>query len=130
MPTTENKPTVGFISSAHFVDHVTGRTHPERPDRIRAITAAVRGAGPIASPDPFPNFHLDFGPFPETPLKVLELPEPVKADEQALRLVHPADHIERVRHLCEVGGGVLDQGDTPVCEHSYDIALLAVGALL
>ena len=30
---------MGFSSSPHFVDHLTGPHHPERPDRIRAIDA-------------------------------------------------------------------------------------------
>ena len=32
------------------------------------------------------------------------------ADEKWLLLVHPQKHIDRVRHVCEIGGGVLDQG--------------------
>ena len=47
---------VGFCSSPRFVEHVTGPHHPERPDRIRAIHRAVREAGLIDSPDPFPDF--------------------------------------------------------------------------
>ena len=129
---------VGYISSAHFIDHHTGPFHPERPDRIRAIAAAVRLAGLIDSPNPFPDFHLDFGPFdrlttsPMPPMggKLLELPEPNSADEKWLRLVHPSEHIEKIRHICELGSGVLDQGDTPVSERSFEIALLGVGALL
>jgi acetoin utilization deacetylase AcuC-like enzyme len=120
----------GYISSPHFVDHLTGPSHPERPDRLRAIASAVRLAGLIDSPNPFPNFHLDFGPFPAAPAKLLELPEPAPADEKWLLLVHPQEHVDRVRHVCEIGGGVLDQGDTPVCAQSFDIARRGVGALL
>ena len=121
---------VGFISSSHFIDHDTGPTHPQRPDRIRAIATAVRQAGLIDSPNPFPNFHLDFGPFPSTAAKLLELSEPTPVDEKWLRLVHPQHHIDRIRNLCHSGGGLLDEGDTPVGEHSFDIAKLAVGAVL
>src|SRR5947208_13381364 len=53
--------TVGFSSSPRFVEHVTGPHHPERPDRIRAIHRAVREAGLIDSPDPFPEFQIDLG---------------------------------------------------------------------
>jgi acetoin utilization deacetylase AcuC-like enzyme len=122
---------VGFISSSRFTNHDTGPNHPERPDRIRAIAAAVRVAGLINSPNPFADFHLDIGPFDGLPFggKLLELPEPEPAAEKWLRLVHTPAHIERVRHVCQFGG-VLDQGDTPVCKHSFDIALLSVGAVL
>ncbi|MDB5301908.1 MAG: putative Deacetylase, histone deacetylase family [Phycisphaerales bacterium] len=121
---------VYFSSSPRFVDHRTGPQHPERPDRIRAVAAAVRAAGLVDSPNPFPEFSLDFGSFPPAPGKVLELPEPQLADEKWIELIHPRAHIERVRHVCEIGGGVLDQGDTPVSEQSFDVAKLAVGAVL
>ena len=47
-----------------------------------------------------------------------------------MQLIHSQDYIERIRHICEIGGGVLDQGDTPVGPKSFDVALTAVGALL
>src|SRR2546421_6776584 len=121
---------IGFASSARFVDHLTGSQHPERPDRIRAIAKAVRDAGLLDSPNPFPGFALDFGAFPKNQIKLHELPEPAPAEEKWLLLVHPREHIEHVRHVCEIGGGVLDQGDTPVSAQSFDIALRAVGALV
>ncbi|HWE04803.1 MAG TPA: histone deacetylase [Tepidisphaeraceae bacterium] len=121
---------VGFISSSHFIDHDTGPSHPERPDRLRAIATAVRKAGLLDTPTPFPNFHMDFGSFPATEVKLLDLPAPAPADERWLRLVHPQRHIDRIRDLCDLGGGVLDDGDTPVSARSFEIAALAVGALL
>ena len=69
---------IGFASSPRFVDHLTGWQHPERPDRIRAIAKAVRDAGLLDSPNPFPNFALNFGAFPENPTKLHELPEPAR----------------------------------------------------
>src|SRR5947209_3353013 len=117
----------GFCSTPRFVEHVTGPSHPERPDRIRAISRAVREAGLIESADPFPEFRIDFGAFPSIPSKLLELDPPKPADEKWLRTVHTAQHVEHVRHVCSVGGGVLDQGDTPVSRSSFDIALLSCG---
>ena len=52
---------VGFCSDPRFVGHDMGPHHPERPDRIRAVHRAVRLAGMIDSPDPFPDFALDLG---------------------------------------------------------------------
>ena len=120
----------GYISSSHFIEHLTGPHHPERPDRIRAIARAVRAAGLVNSPDPFPQFDLNLGSFPPAPARLLELPEPLPAEDRWIRLVHPRKHIDHVRHVCEIGGGVLDQGDTPVGPASFDIARLAVGAVL
>src|SRR5947199_2227881 len=64
VPTNRGRMTgmsVGFSSSPRFVEHETGPHHPERPDRIRAIHRAVREAGLIDSPDPFPEFEIDLG---------------------------------------------------------------------
>ena len=121
---------IGFCSSPRFVEHMTSPTHPERPDRIRAIHAAVRAAGLIDSPTPFPDFRIDLGSMPRTSFTLTELGEPTPADEKWLRTVHTERHIERIRHVCASGGGVLDQGDTPVGPSSFDIALLATGAVL
>src|SRR5438552_2035380 len=96
---------VGFSSSSRFVEHETGPHHPERPDRIRAILRAVREAGLIDSPDPFPDFQIDLGlraralagATQASPL--LEL-SPTPADERWIRLVHPQQYIDRIRHIC------------------------------
>jgi acetoin utilization deacetylase AcuC-like enzyme len=121
--------TVGFSSSPHFVDHLTGPHHPERPDRIRAIHRAVRKAGMIDSPDPFPEFRIDLGEIDGGGVTLAEL-TPRHAEEKWLRTVHTQEHIDHVHHLCEIGGGILDHGDTPVSSDSYDVALYALGSLL
>ena len=102
----------GFCSSPHFVDHLTGPQHPERPDRIRAIHRAVRVAGMIDSPDPFSHFSIDFGALDGRGIKLTEL-TPRRAEERWLLSVHSRDHVDYVRRMCESGGGILDHGDTP-----------------
>ena len=121
--------TVGFCSSPHFVDHLTGPYHPERPDRIKAIHRAVRAAGMIASPDPFPDFELDIGPIDGGGVKLHEL-RPRHAEEQWPLSVHSRSHVDLVRHICEIGGGVIDQGDTVASRDSYDVALFSLGSVL
>src|SRR5215470_6988972 len=104
---------LAFCSSPRFADHDTGPHHPERPDRIRAIHRAVRDAGLIDSPDPFPEFEIDLGVVAATPAspasarrgatqasRLLEL-EPVLADEKWIRLVHPQHYIDHARRVCE-----------------------------
>jgi acetoin utilization deacetylase AcuC-like enzyme len=120
---------LAFSSSPRFVEHDTGPEHPERPDRIRAIHAAVRQAGLVDSPSPFPDFSLDLGLAPAGGPKLLEL-TPQRADERWLETVHTPEMIARTRHFCELGGGLLDQGDTPVGAGSFEIALLSLGSLL
>jgi acetoin utilization deacetylase AcuC-like enzyme len=120
---------LGYCSSAQFVLHETGPHHPERPDRIRAVARAVRQAGLIDSADPFPDFAADFQLAPVGGEKLLEL-SARPAEEKTLRLVHSQAEIDLVRRVCENGGGVLDQGDTPVGPRSFEIALLSCGAVL
>jgi acetoin utilization deacetylase AcuC-like enzyme len=119
---------VGFCSSSRFVEHVTGRDHPERPDRIRAIFKAVRDAGLILSPNPFVDFHLELGLKPLGLSPLVEL-IPAPADEKWLLTVHPPELVERVKHACALSG-VLDQSDTPTEPRSFATALLGVGAAL
>ncbi len=78
--------------------------HPDSPERIRAIEAAVERA------------RL-------APLRRRSAPA---ATTDELRLVHSDAHIERLRTLCESGGGQID-ADTFVGEASYEAALRAVG---
>ncbi len=119
---------IGFASSPRFVEHQTGPYHPERADRIRAIHRAVRQAGMLDSPDPFPEFQIDLGIRKQSAVKLLELaPEP--ADPEWLRTVHTESMIQFVQHVCRMSG-VLDQGDTPVEPASYGIALLSLGSAL
>lgn len=119
----------GFCSSPLFVQHETGHAHPERPDRLRAIHRAVRQAGLIDSPDPFPDFQIDLGDLPRARRPMIEIaPEP--ADESMLRLVHTQAMIDRVRNLSAAGGGALDAGDTIAGPQSFEVAQLAVGAVV
>jgi acetoin utilization deacetylase AcuC-like enzyme len=119
---------VGFCTSPRFVEHDTGPHHPERPDRIRAICRAVREAGLVNSPDPFPDFSIELGLMPRAAGPLLEL-TPVPADEATVRLVHSFEHIERVRRACETSQ-TLDGGDTVVGPLSFEIAMLSLGSAI
>lgn len=120
---------LAFSTSPRFVEHRTGPHHPERPDRIRAIFAAVRAAGLIDSPNPFTDFQLDLDLSPVGGAKLLEL-TPQHADEKWPLTLHTPRMLESVKHVCATGGGVLDQGDTPVGPNSFEIAFLSLGSLL
>jgi acetoin utilization deacetylase AcuC-like enzyme len=120
---------VGYCSSPEFVEHLTGASHPERPDRIRVIAHAVRQAGLIDSPNPFPEFSPGFHINPVGGEKLIEL-TPRLADEATIRLVHSQKHIDAIRHVCDGGGGVLDSGDTVVSPRSFELGLLSCGAVL
>jgi acetoin utilization deacetylase AcuC-like enzyme len=120
---------LGFCTTPDFIRHDTGPHHPERPDRIRAIALAVRQAGLVDSPNPFPEFDLDLQLSNVGGQKLKEL-TPHPAPLEAIRRVHSDAVIEKVRHICELGGGLLDQSDTPVSRDSYEVALLSCGAVL
>ena len=118
-----------FVSSPRFVEHTTGPHHPERPDRIRAIHRAVREAKLIDSADPFPDFQFQFGNLDGQGVKLAEV-SATPADEKWLSLVHTPEHIEHVRRICALGGGVLDQSDTPVGANGFEMGLLSLGSAL
>lgn len=119
---------IGFSSSTRFVDHDTRPGHPERPDRIRAIYTALHQASLIPG-NPFAQFTKDFRPLPFFQ-NLLHSIEPHPADVKWLRTIHPQSHIDRIKQMCARGGGILDEGDTPVSPASFEIARLALGAIL
>jgi acetoin utilization deacetylase AcuC-like enzyme len=80
------------------------RGHPEQPDRLRAIEAALE----------------------ERDWLGWERREAPAASEDELQLVHPPEHVERIRDLCRAGGGPID-ADTFAGEGSYEAALRAAG---
>ncbi|MGK7876694.1 MAG: histone deacetylase [Xenococcaceae cyanobacterium] len=101
-----------IIYSDDFLKHDTGRSHPERSERLTAIVEALQVASWANKIDwqlPTPVENRDVMPF--------------------IQKLHNQDYIDRVRRIAESGGGRLDM-DTPVSPQSYEIALLAVSAWL
>ncbi len=84
--------------------HAVPAGHPERPDRVTAVTTALRASG----------------------LAITEIEAPV-VDRSLLEAVHDRDYIESVQAFCVSGGGAMDQ-DTYVVPASWDAALRAAGA--
>ena len=78
--------------------------HPESPERLRAIEAALGKRGWLG----------------------WERREAPRASEEELLLVHPREHVEGIRDLCRSGGGAID-ADTFGGEASYEAALRAAG---
>jgi acetoin utilization deacetylase AcuC-like enzyme len=89
-----------------FLDHDTGRGHPERPARLRAVIDGVHaaGAGDAA---------------------VFVAPRPATRDE--LGRVHSPAYLNAIEDFCEHGGGSLDP-DTTVSRASWPAAVLGAGA--
>jgi len=99
-----------IIYSDQFLKHRTGRLHPERPERLKAIVEALRTT--------FQENELDW-----------QEPTPHQnRDIQAwVEKLHSPEYVEEVAQLAKQGGGRLDM-DTGVSADSYEIALLAVSA--
>jgi acetoin utilization deacetylase AcuC-like enzyme len=100
------------LYSDRFLDHDTGRGHPENAGRLVAITTALKAvpwATRLSWQEPSPVRDRDPLPY--------------------LRQLHHLHYISDLEHLVENGGGALDT-DTPVSPESYAVALLAVNAWL
>ncbi|WP_041596218.1 histone deacetylase [Halothece sp. PCC 7418] len=101
-----------IIYSDQFLKHRTGRFHPERPERLKAIVSALQTT------------------FSET---VLDWQEPTPHQERDIlswvNKLHTSEYVQEVARLANEGGGRIDP-DTPVSADSYEIALLAVSAWL
>lgn len=99
-----------IIYSEDFLKHRTGRFHPERPERLKAIVTALSHS------------------FSE---KQLNWQQPTPAGEREivswLEKIHQPEYVQQVAQLAQQGGGRVDM-DTPVSADSYNIALLAVSA--
>lgn len=99
------------IYSDQFLEHKTGLLHPEKPERLSAITTALKASA-------FANQLEWRSPTPVAPRVIA-----------SVERVHTPEHIKTIQHLATRGGGYLDP-DTPVSRRSYDVAMLAVSAWL
>lgn len=101
--------TTGLVYHERFLDHDTGPGHAERPDRLRAVTSRLRSTGLWQRLQ-----HLLIDP----------------AREEQILSVHSAEHLRFVRDAVARGTLVLDGGDTHASAASFDVALLAAGAVI
>ncbi|BAZ46210.1 histone deacetylase superfamily protein [Chondrocystis sp. NIES-4102] len=103
---------ISVIYSPEFLEHNTGYGHPEKAKRLSAIATALKQVE-------WQN-QIEW-----------QLPTPVAQTQVLtyLQKIHTLDHIQRIQQVAASGGGYLD-GDTPISERSYDVALLAVSAWL
>jgi acetoin utilization deacetylase AcuC-like enzyme len=94
---------VSYITDDIYLEHDTGTNHPESPQRLRAINAAIT------------PLHND-----------LILKSPIRVSTDILSLVHSYAHIEQIKQA-SVHSESIDP-DTLCSEASYDAACMAVGA--
>jgi acetoin utilization deacetylase AcuC-like enzyme len=95
-----------LLHHAAFLDHVTPVGHPERPDRLRALHAA-----------------LDNETF-----AALKREEAPMGDEASLLYAHPQSFIDEVRDAVPESGMTRIDADTIASPGSWEAAMRAVGA--
>ncbi|MBM6592633.1 histone deacetylase family protein [Microvirga pudoricolor] len=94
-----------LISHTAALDHHTPIGHPERPDRIRAVEAALEQ-------ERFAALVREGAPM---------------AEMEALTLAHPEDHVVALRDACPREGLVRIDDDTVMSPGTYEAALRGVG---
>jgi acetoin utilization deacetylase AcuC-like enzyme len=95
-----------FATHPRYLDHVAGRSHPERPARLEAVIAGAHAS---------------------TVADALVALEPRSASREELERVHPAGYLDALARFCACGGGAIDP-DTGAGPESWDAAVLAAGA--
>jgi len=94
---------IGVVEDSRFRDHRGPAGHPERPERLSAVEAALA---------------------PERERLVPLAPRPATPDE--LLRIHTEKHVDHVARACRNAPAHLDP-DTYVAPESYDVGLLAAG---
>jgi acetoin utilization deacetylase AcuC-like enzyme len=97
---------VVLYSSQLFLEHQTGRGHPERPERLSYAMEYLESTNLLT--------RCERGKW--TPL-----------DLAALAGVHTREHVEKIQAFAEHGGGRIE-ADTTVSPRSFDVAASAAGA--
>ncbi len=99
----------GLITDERFLLHHTGAGHPERADRLRAVTTRFHGTGLLNYLQPLP--------FTAAPLELL-------------RRIHAEEYLQRLENACARQEQFIDVPDSTIVPISYEIAKLAVGGVL
>ncbi|HEX6421108.1 MAG TPA: histone deacetylase [Acidimicrobiales bacterium] len=95
-----------YVTHAQYLEHDTGRGHPERPQRLVAVEQGVERSG------------LD---------TELVRVAPRAATTEEIERAHSPTYVGALERFCLSGGGRLD-ADTQAVPASWDAALLAAGA--
>ncbi len=102
---------LAIVQDEAYLRHDAGPFHPERPDRLRAVAAALAACAPAD--------------------RVIALP-PREAGSEDLHLLHPPAYVDLVVRECAAASAPvhLSTGDTVIGRESERIARLAVGGVL
>jgi acetoin utilization deacetylase AcuC-like enzyme len=94
-----------FITHPACLDHLTPSGHPERPDRLRAISRIME----------------------EEKFRPLQRVEAPRAELETIALCHPMDYVEEIRDATPQQGLVHIDADTAMSPGSFEAALRGAG---
>jgi acetoin utilization deacetylase AcuC-like enzyme len=103
------KPATGLVLDECFLKHQTGHGHPERPERLVAISRGLAQLGLDAD-----CVRLAIR----------------KASQEQILSIHSKEYVSRLREACDRGDRYIDSHDSAICPDSYEAALLAAGSVL
>ncbi|RIY03383.1 histone deacetylase family protein [Aureimonas flava] len=89
-----------------FAEHLTGPGHPERPERMKAVAAALEA-------EPFQNLDRVLAP---------------EGAVEAVYRCHSVEHVRKIARATPTEGLTRIDGDTVMSPRSFSAALHAVGA--
>ncbi|MEM2118649.1 MAG: histone deacetylase, partial [Candidatus Bathyarchaeia archaeon] len=101
-----------IVFSPIYYQHNTGKGHPEKAKRLKAIVKEVSEWNKLGQK------------------RNIQFVKPEKAQNEDVELVHMPEYVKLVEAVCKAGGGLLDLQDTVVSSNSFDVALYAVGGTL
>ena len=101
--------TTGLLYDPVFLEHKTGQDHPECSERLQVSMQHLKQ-----------QIWFDS----------LARLTPITADLNWIGSVHSLDYIKHVEMTCSSDNDFLDSMDVSICPKSYDIALLAAGAVI
>lgn len=100
---------VGFVYHPIYLEHDTGREHPERKSRLEAILRQLKR---------------------DNLLSQLVSIEPYEASLEWIKEIHDPDYIKKVEMACQEKISYLGSSDCPISENTYKTSLWAVGGVL
>ena len=103
------EPKTAVLADPICREHLTGRNHPERPERFDAVLQGLQKAGLL-----------------DRSVRI----ESRSVTEEEMLLCHTRDYLRIARHDVEAGYPSLTTGDTDVTPNSWEVACRAAGGVL
>lgn len=101
--------TTTLVYDARCRDHETGRGHPERPERMKAVMKGLTDANVLDG---------------------LRQVKPQSCPDDVIHYCHSENYLDIVKRDVAAGLNQLTTGDTVICADTLDVARLAAGGVL